>query len=178
MDLLSHALYGVTVCSRIGLAGGRRGTPGGRRWYREPTVWWALLFGLTPDIISMWIPFAIHAVSETGVNFFHWFGGDWLTVYRATHSLVVATGVAGLLFVCRRSLFVPSLAWAIHVVVDAVSHGQGKFQNLPFYPVSQWGFNGVSWWRHPWVFFVCWGVLPATWVAIAIWRRGIRPKAQ
>jgi len=170
MDLLAHALYGVTGCSRLGLAGGREGLRA-RRWYREPTVWWSAMFGLAPDIVSMWVPFAVHVMTGPEEHFFHHFGGNWLVVYRAVHGLVVAAAVSAALLVWRRSLFVPSLAWTLHVLVDAVSHGQGKFQTMLFYPLSEWGIPGFSWWRTPWLFLSCWGVLAITWLALVLWRR-------
>ena len=174
MDLLAHALYGVTGCSRIGLAGGLEGLRA-RRWYREPTVWWSAAFGLAPDALSLWVPFAVHVLTESEGHFFHSLGGNWLAVYHAAHSLVGAAAVSAMFFLFRRSLFVPSLAWAVHVLVDAASHGQGRFQTLPFYPISDWGVPGFSWWRTPWLFWSCWAVLPVTWVAIALWRRKCRP---
>ncbi|MFC1452074.1 hypothetical protein ACFLSJ_01865 [Verrucomicrobiota bacterium] len=169
MDLLAHGLYGVTVCSRAGLAGGRRGSP--RRWYRESTVWWAFLFGLLPDILSMWVPFAVHVVAGPPGIFFHHFGGGWLVVYRVVHSLVAAAAVSCTVLVLRRRLFVPSLAWSLHVVLDAISHGEGKWQTLLFYPFSSWGIDGIGWWHTPWLFITYWAVLPAAWSTLRVWRK-------
>jgi len=170
MDILAHALYGVTVCSRAGLAGGREGTRGARLW-REPTAWWALAFGLLPDVVSMLIPFLLHAVSGADGNFFRHFDGGWLTVYRVMHSLVLSLAVAGLLRAWRPRLFAASLAWPLHVAMDAVSHNDGKFQTLLFYPFSDWGINGIAWWQHREFFFGYWIVLAATWAALFAWRR-------
>lgn len=173
MDVLAHGLYGITICSRKGVAGGRKAIR--ERWYREPTVWWALLFGFMPDIVSMWAPFAVHALggARDGVmgGFFHHFEGGWLVVYRATHSLLIAGIASGLLFACRRSLFLPSLAWALHIVLDAVSHGEGKFQTLPIYPLSSWGINGIRWWCTPWFFAAYWLALPLIWLSLYMYRR-------
>jgi hypothetical protein len=170
MDLAAHALYAATVCSRTGLAGGRTGAPC-RRWYRDGTVWWAVAFGLLPDVLSMWVPFAVHVISGQPGNFFHHFGGDWLTVYRTVHSLVIALAVSAALLAWRRSLFIPSLAWAVHVLLDAVSHGQGKYQTLLFYPLTSWGIDGIAWWRTPWFFVAYWAVLPVTWLTLVLVRR-------
>lgn len=173
MDILAHGLYGVTACSRLGLAGGREGTRG-VRWWREPTVWWALFFGLLPDMASMWIPFILHVASGVDGNFFRYFDGGWLLVYRAAHSLVVALGVSGLLFALRRRLFVASLAWSLHILMDAISHVEGKFQTLVLYPLSNWGIQGIAWWRHRWFVWGYWAVLVGVWLTLSAWRRAKR----
>lgn len=170
MDIFAHAVCSATVCSRTGLAGGRRG-PSVERWYKDATIWWSVLFGLAPDILSMWIPLAIHVLSGNEGNFFYLFGGRWLVVYRVTHSLLMAVAISWILFMLRHSLFVPSLAWMVHVLVDAVSHGSGKFQTILFYPLSTWGFKGLNWWEHPWVSPACWAIMAVVWLALVLWRR-------
>ena len=170
MDILAHALYGATLCSETGLAGGRSGSTA-PRWFRDRTLWWSLVFGVLPDGVSMWIPFTAYTIAGVERNYFLHYGGGWLTVYRAVHNLIVPLTVSAILFVLRRRLFVPSLAWTIHVVMDAVSHGAGKYQTLLFYPFSSWGIEGISWWRAPWFFAGYWLVLLAIWILIAVWRR-------
>ncbi|NCC51287.1 MAG: hypothetical protein EOM20_08740 [Spartobacteria bacterium] len=170
MDLIAHALYGATVCSKKGLAGKRDGSSA-RHWYLDKTVWWAILFGLLPDMLSMWIPFAVYTITGPQEHFFRYFGGPWLTVYRVVHSLVCAAAVSGILYKVRRPLFVPSLAWMLHVLMDAISHGVGKYQTLLFYPFSTWGIDGIPWWRSPWLLPMSWLLLPVIWMALWWWRR-------
>jgi len=169
MDILAHALYGVTCCSRSGLAGGSTGLPG-IPWYRDPSVGWALLFGLLPDIVSMWIPFALHYGAGTSENFFVHYGGNWLEVYRWMHSLVPALMAAGLIRLLYKPLFIPSLAWVVHILCDAVSHGEGKFQTTLFYPFSSWGIRGIPFWRHPEFILGYWAVLAGMITGIIVWR--------
>jgi len=170
MDILAHALYGATFCSRVGLAGVRGGLSG-RRWFREPSVWLAVLFGLLPDILSMWVPFAVHHFSRTPGNFFANYGGGWLVVYRAVHSLVPALGVSLLIGLVWRRGFLPSLAWGLHILCDAVSHGDGKFQTLPFYPFSTWGIVGIPFWKNAGFVAAYWAVLVVIWMGLWHWRR-------
>lgn len=177
MDILAHALYGATVCSDTGLGGGRSGSTASRG-FRDPTVWWAMAFGILPDVISMWVPFAAHVMAGPEGNFFHHFGGGWLIVYRMVHNLVTPLALSGVLFVCCRRLFKPSLAWGVHVVTDAVSHGAGKYQTLLFYPFTDWGIKGIAWWRTPWFVFCYWALLPATWLLILAWRRTQCPNGE
>lgn len=171
MDLLAHGVYAATVCSRTGLSGGLKGHPG--RWYQDPTVWWAALFGLLPDILSMWVPFAVHVVAGPEGNFFHLYSGAWLVVYRLVHSLLPAATISALCCVYRRWLFVPSLAWGVHVLLDAVSHGEGKFKTLLFYPFSSWGIDAIDWWRTRWFFIGYWALVPLIWLGLMLCRRAL-----
>jgi hypothetical protein len=170
MDLLAHAGYSATVCSRTGLAGGRLGLPG-KRWYQDPTVWSSVFFGLLPDIMSMWIPFLIFYISGATGNFFYYFDGPWIVVYRCMHSLVTALVISIVVLLFRKTLFVPSLACALHLLCDAVSHSEGKFQTMPLYPFSEWGIDGIPFWKHLWFVAAYWAVLVAIWMFLIIWRR-------
>lgn len=172
MDIVAHVFYGAAVCSRSGLAGGRTGS-GASSWTRDASVGVAAGFSLLPDVVSMWVPAAWHLVAGTG-NFFHAYGGNWLQVYRGMHSLVVALAVTACLCRWKRVWAVPSLAWALHIICDMVSHSAGKFRTEPFFPLSDWGVNGIAFWRHPWFLASYWMALAALLVGIALWRRGHR----
>lgn len=166
MDIMAHALYGATFCSRTGLAGGKSGFSG-RRWFLDSSVWLSMLFGMLPDILSMWIPFTVHFVSGAAGNFFVSYGGGWLVVYRMVHSLVVALGFSLLVGLVWRRGFLPSLAWVVHILCDAVSHGAGKFQTRIFYPFSTWGIVGIPFWRSP-------GFVAGYWLALVVIWAGLR----
>ena len=178
MDILAHAIYGATICSRTGLAGGRRRPPEGRRrpWVSDWTVWCSALFGALPDAVSLGPPMLAFWLSGAPGNFFRHLDGDALVPYRCTHSLIVALGVSGVLRLGCRPLFIPSLAWALHVFMDALTHGAGKFQTTVFYPLSTWGFDGIRWWEHPGLVQAYWIFLPAMWFGIWAWRRPERHK--
>jgi hypothetical protein len=169
MDLLAHAVYGATVCSRKGLAGGSRGAA--CRWAADWTVWCAALFGILPDIVSMGPPFLAWLQAGTPGNFFHDLDGGDIVVYRYVHSLIVALLVSGLLRLAWRPLFIPSLAWPLHLVMDALTHGTGKFQTTVFYPLSTWSFDGIRWWQHREVVAAYWLLLPVIWLGLRLWRR-------
>lgn len=173
MDLLAHAVYGATVCSRTGLAGGLKGSTGNdcHHWMTEWTVWCAALFGILPDVVSMGLPLFVFWQAGVPGNFFRDMGNDALVSYHYMHSLIVALAVSGLIRFAWKPLFIPSLAWALHVVMDALTHGAGKFHTTLFYPLSTWGFDGISWWRHPEVMLAYWFLLPAIWLGLWICRR-------
>ena len=170
MDLLAHAIYGATVCSCTGLGGGRAGA-GKRAWFSDRSVWWAAAFGVLPDVLSMGPALAVFILDGTPGNFFHNVGGDTLTLYHYMHSLLVALTVAGMLRLLHRPLFLPSLAWLLHVLMDAGTHAGGKFATLLFYPLSPWSFHGIRWWEHPGVIWSYWLLLPAIWLCLGLLRR-------
>jgi hypothetical protein len=175
MDLLAHVVYGATVCSRTGLAGGAVGTKT-RPWLTDWTVWCAVLFALLPDAVSMGMPFLAHWENGMEGHFFRDIGDDAILRYRYMHSLLVALAVSGLLRLAWKPLFVPSLAWALHVIMDALTHGAGKYQTTVFYPLSTWAFEGIRWWQHPELVIGYWILLPVIWLALWMWRRRERGK--
>jgi hypothetical protein len=170
MDLMAHALYGATLCSRTGLAGGAAGARG-RRGIADWTVWCAALFGVLPDIVSMGPAFVAFGQTEALGHFFRDFDGPHLVLYRYMHSLLVALAAAGLLRLAWRPLGVPALAWTVHLVMDALTHGTGKFQTMLFYPLSTWALDGIRWWRHPGLVLAYWALLPGLWLSLRRWRR-------
>ena len=171
MDMLAHTLYGVTLCSKRGIAGGRGGN-GGRSWFADATVWWAIVFTVLPDALSMGVAFIRFWIHGTEGNYFMLMDGNDIVVYRYMHSLIVAFAAAGLVRMVWKRMFVASLAWPLHVMVDALSHGAGKFQTTVFYPLSTWSPEGINWWESPGLMMACWLALPVIWVGMWIWRRG------
>ena len=169
MDIVAHVMYGVTLCSRTGWAGGRRG-PAVRPWFRDPTVWGAAIFSVLPDAVSMGLPLMAYLGGEAGGNFFQSFGGHGLVAYRCMHSMLVAGCVVALLGVWRRRWIIPALAWPVHLLGDAISHPDGKFRTPLLYPLSDWGFDGIPWWQSFPLFATYWAVLIGLWIALVAWR--------
>ena len=171
MDILAHALYGATLCSRTGLAGGRRGATASRGTFAyDLTVWAAAGFGMLPDGASVGISFAqrlIHGASPS----FHGIPPYVFVLYHHTHSLVVAGLFLLFIGVRVRPLLVAALAWPLHIVMDSVSHGEGRWQTLMLYPLSDWHLHGINWWQYPSVMLLYWGILPLLWIGIHLWRR-------
>ncbi len=176
MDIFAHAAYGATVFSKKGIAGGKTGQGAAHHWFRESTVWVAILFGMLPDVVSMWPAYAIHWWSDAQGNFFANVGETTLIHYRVTHSLVVALPCCVLTGLWRKSFFIPSLAWPLHSIMDAFTHGIDKFQGIPFYPVLDLRVPGISWWKYPGLIAAYWGVLVLTWIGLWMWRRNFHHK--
>ena len=53
---------------------------------------------------------------------------------------------------------------------DAVSHSAGKFETVPFYPLSHWAVDGIAFWRNAWFVLTYWAVLPIIWIGLILWR--------
>ena len=171
MDILAHAVYGATFFSRSGLAGGRLGPatrPG--TCLRDWTVWVAAGFGLLPDMTSIGLFFCGMLLRGDTISF-HRLPPAVFVLYHCTHSLVIAGLLIGGLSAMSRRLAVLALAWPLHIIMDSISHGEGRWQTLLLYPVSGWHYHGVNWWQNPALILTYWGLLPLIWLAICFWRR-------
>ena len=179
MDTLAHAVYGATLFSRTGLAGGRRGPVDaqGRRIVSDWTFWAAFGFGLLPDIFSIGIYFIQSALNWSGISF-HALPDYVFTLYQPTHSLVVAFIGLGLIRLFFKPLLLPALAWPFHIFLDIFTHSLGPFQTPFLYPLSDLAFNGIRWWMHPWFVRAYWGVLVLIWLGIVMARRRCTSKAE
>ena len=175
MDLLAHALYGVTFCSRIGLAGCFRKPPAGpiEHWNTDWTILAAAGFAVLPDLASIGIYF-LDLILNLQSPSFHYLPGYVFDLYNASHSLLVAVLVCLILRVVWKPLFIASLAWILHIGLDIFTHGLGRFQTPFLYPLSTYAFDGLNWWQHPWVMAMYWGALPLLWAFIYFQRRRTR----
>jgi hypothetical protein len=171
VDTLFHGVIGAALCSRPGLAGGRRGPVDriGRRQWVDWTLWAALFFGLVPDLASLGIHFAADLFTGNGIR---WHGiPDFIFVlYNITHSLLGMAIGYGLLVGWKRALWLPALAWPLHVLTDVPTHGDGRFITPLFWPFSEAGFAGWSWWQHPAIFYGGWILAGGLWLLVLILR--------
>ena len=107
MDTLFHGILGAALCSRTGLAGGRRG-PGSdfkRRWlFSDWTLWTAFFFGIFPDLASLGIHFMMDAFTGNGVRW-HGIPDFVFFLYDVTHSLLGIAVCYGLLVAWKRALW-------------------------------------------------------------------------
>lgn len=176
MDTLAHALYGVALFSRTGLAGGRRGAvdAAGRRrpFYRDWTVYAAFGFGLLPDVCSLGVYFTQSVLTGHPPSFHHIPPYVFL-LYKLTHSLLIAGVGCGLIGLLVRPLLVPSLSWMLHIVMDLLTHGLGRFQTPLFFPVTGFSlhFYGINWWTHSMIIVAYDGLLILIALGIHFWRQ-------
>lgn len=144
MDIISHGLYG-------GIGFGRKS----KRAY-----FIAFLFGILPDALSFGVYFilALFGVFEFERSpsgppdaalipqFVH-------TMYDITHSLVIYTLFAAILYALgRKTLLWLSLGWPLHILVDIPTHSSAFFPTPFLWPLSDYSINGTPW-SNPWIFF-------------------------
>lgn len=172
MDTLAHAIYGATLFSRTGLAGGLRGPVNalGQRVDFDWTFWAAFGFGLLPDIASFGIYFTQTMLNGQGISF-HAIPAYVFALYKLTHSLILAMACLGMLRLICKPLFLPALAWPFHIALDIFTHPLGRFQTPFLYPLSDYVFDGMAWWMNPWFIRAYWFLLPILWLGITLARR-------
>lgn len=136
MDTFSHGLWG-------GLVFGRE---------NKSEYWQAFGWGMFPDLMSFGVFMAANLlVNEDRPD---WSAGpppmesipEYVHVlYDISHSLVVFSVVFGLVFLIRRKVYWPMLAWGFAVLMDIPTHSKAFFATPFLWPISDWKFDGVSW---------------------------------
>ncbi len=161
MDTLTHALLGAALCSRTGLAGGRRGPVNpldGRPRVWDWTLGAALFFGILPDLASIGLHLIYHILRHGDMGW-HAIPPFIFTLYNLTHSLLIAGVCVLAAALWLRPWAAPMLAWPVHILTDTLTHGAGRFATPIFFPLSDYRFSGVNWWQTPWL---------ARWPALAL----------
>ena len=143
MDTFSHAAWGYATLHR-----------------RSHLRWWGALAGAMPDLL-WFIPSAVERVIERGwialpmgSDRSIWRAGgpplppelveSYFRYYVYTHSLVVLALVTGVLLATRwRQYAWLAIPFALHILMDIPTHE--RYQTLPFYPLSSWQFEGLTW---------------------------------
>ncbi len=165
MDVISHGLWG-------GLVFGRQ---------RRRDYWIAFCLGVAPDVLA----FAVITVQQIlGVNAVDWSDAagaraaipDYVYgLYDITHSLVVFTGLFGLVWLFKKKPYIPLLAWGFHILLDIFTHSADFFPTPIFWPISDFHINGVSW-SHPIIFASNWILLLAGYAVVLYYRRTTKNK--
>ena len=128
-------------------------------------LWAAFFFGVLPDLASLGIHFSMDLVAGDGMKW-----GDIpdfvFALYDVTHSLAGMAACIGLLVAWKRALWLPALAWPLHVLTDVPTHGSGPFMTPILWPFSDWAFAGWSWWLHPWMFYGSWILAAGLWLGV------------
>lgn len=158
MDILSHGLWTNVFYLRAS-----------RR-----VRWWAVALALLPDLIPFG-PFflqelAVHGIHD-GPPTFEPVALAWITAtYQFTHSLIVFVVVFGIVALCRRGrMYLPMLAWGLHIFTDIPTHRHAFFPTPFLWPFSDYTVDAISW-ANPWFFFpnlavlvIVYGILGIRW---------------
>lgn len=163
MDILSHGLWAAA-----GAQGANETSPLRSR-NKKINAYWALFWGMFPDLFAFTIPFVwlLWRVVTGEVHY-----GDWprpeqvepvgheqwpmfqlaSTLYRYSHSLVVfgIVAIAVLLYCYTLKKRIPfeMLGWPLHIFMDIPTHTYQFYPTPVFWPISEWRYDGVSW-AHP-----------------------------
>jgi hypothetical protein len=65
------------------------------------------------------------------------------------HSALVAGVVTAISWVWLRQFWIPLLGWWSHILIDVFTHSADFYPSPIFYPVTNWGFDGIAW-NTPW----------------------------
>ncbi len=144
MDSFSHAAWGATIVRK------------------SQYLWWAAVVGALPDILLMLyglIRFGRKYIDEySGQRFISGENDPYVSVYRYLHSLVPVTVVGVLLYLVARQYCILIAPYYLHVLVDSFVHS-GIWAIRPFYPLSNWNFQGYDWWKNKWITIGNWLIL-------------------
>jgi hypothetical protein len=119
-------------------------------FHRQRWKYWAIFFGMLPDI-SSWFIFSIYNMITNSVQ---WGAGhpdfsgvpNWTwTLYGLSHSVIVFMVVFALLYLIFRKIKWVIFPWLVHILLDIPTHSR-EFLPTPFlWPISTWHFPGFSW---------------------------------
>ena len=138
MDTFSHALWGK------GLFGYKK--------YR----WYAVLFGVVPDLSSFGIYFLYTLITKPELQF----GKpalneipNWVfSLYDFSHSMVIALIFLLIAFKINREFCFVMLAWPFHIFLDFFTHSKEYFPTPILWPIFDYKFDGIPW-SNPYVWF-------------------------
>lgn len=129
MDVFSHGLWAFAIFSKT-------------RW-----KWWALLFGMLPDIIGFGPNLLMRIITRTplgppdlaSIPSYTW------TMYGISHSLIPVTAVLLLVFAITKKWFVPLFAYMISILVDIPTHTADFLPTPYLWPLQTPYVDGISW---------------------------------
>ncbi|WP_310568432.1 hypothetical protein [Hydrogenophaga sp.] len=173
MDILAHGLW-----AGLGLAWAHHARPVNRR-----TLALTVALAVVPDVVQM-LPLLVSAVwSADGWTALKSYTmalpghepppSPWLAalthhLHCVMHSALVAGGVTALLWLWIGRLWIPLLGWWSHIVIDVFTHSADFYPSPVFYPLTDWGFDGLAW-NTPGFMVVNYLALAA--LAVVVWRR-------
>jgi hypothetical protein len=130
MDTLAHGLWSFLLFHK-------------QRW-----KYWALFFGLLPDLSSWTIYLFYNIITGSFAR-----GPpdpfnvpDWVwTLYGLSHSIFIFMIVFVALWLIFKKIQWIIIPWIIHILMDVPTHSR-EFLPTPFlWPISTWYFPGFSW---------------------------------
>lgn len=149
MDILAHGLWAAAGIK----AAARRG-----RIARRPALW-AIALAVLPDFghalpVAAWSLFAgapglflDYALASPGSgpplpdSVLFWSHH----LHCVLHSGLVAAVVTLVLALFTGRFWLPLAGWWSHIVIDVFAHSRNFYPSPVFYPLSDWGYDGLAW---------------------------------
>jgi len=155
MDLLSHGVWTGIIFARKKLA------------------WWAVMFGMLPDLLAFTPYILVRAINGGIQNIFitPLVYPEWvIMLYNSTHSLVIAGLIFTVLIFWRQDLGILFLAWPLHILFDIPTHSAETFPTKFLYPLSHLYFDGLHW-KNWYIFFGNWTAIALTYCIFILYRK-------
>lgn len=90
-------------------------------------------------------------------------------LYAMAHSVVVFAAVYGVCCLVARRPIVSMTGWLLHILIDIPTHSYSYYATRFLWPLSDFAFNGVPWWR-AWLWWSTYACLSVAYVIL--WRKG------
>jgi len=162
MDILAHGLWSGAV------------------YNTSKRLWWAVFFGVAPDLFSFGLFFLQMILGivprpdfsraeppdpSLVPSYIH-------SLYNVTHSLVIFLIVFGIIWLVRRRPFWEFGAWGLHILIDIPTHTSQFFPTPFLFPFSSFHIDGISW-SAPWFMILNYASIVAIYALIIYKKRAI-----
>lgn len=161
MDIFAHGLWSGAV------------------YNRSKQFWWAVFFGVAPDLFSFGLFFVqMVLMGKFFARDFNRteppdpsFVPDYVhSLYNVTHSLIIFLIIFGIVWAIRKRPFWELGGWGLHILIDVPTHSSRFFPTPFLFPFSSFTVNGISW-GTPWFMVVNYASLVAVYGFIFLRRR-------
>lgn len=163
MDIAAHALWSGAI-------------------YHKKRVWWAIFFGVAPDLFSFGV-LTIARMFQQGVSSLFLAGEvertqyllqvpDYVySLYNVTHSLTVWAVLCIIGWLYFKRIPWEFTAWGLHILIDIPTHASTFFPTPFLWPLPQPFFvNSISW-GTPWFMILNYAAI--TFVYLVLFRKKI-----
>lgn len=142
MDVFAHILW-TSAAARAGNVALEK------KHKRRMSIAWTAFWGVFPDLFAFGITFVamIPAILRGGFVFeHHRISGLPAELYNYSHSLVLWAVVFLITWAIMKRIPFPLFGWALHILIDIPSHGNGFFLTPFLFPLSDYRFtHGIPW---------------------------------
>lgn len=157
MDIISHALWSGALFKSINLKLKRK----------KFNFWYASFWGIFPDIFAFIIPYVIWFFAlisgkallsgilqaEATTAAFQYYSLVE-TLYNISHSIIIFLMIFLIAWIIFRKPIWVMFGWLLHIIMDIFTHIKGHFPTPILWPISNFKFDGLIYWREPWFMIV------------------------